>query len=155
VQFNELPVLARFFGISIQERGGPMRLQFQSVLTGAAALPIVGLMFVALISPAAWGDTPTPAEVAGIPAVTAGSATISAPLADPASAVRGSLGFSLEDLSLSGNLGRQSLLLNGGFALLFGLLAVILGRRRSSRRRPAMQYHPAISVSTTDGIDAA
>ena len=75
--------------------------------------------------------------------------------ADPASAVRGSLGVSLENLSLGNHLGELVFLLNGGFALLFGLLAVILGRRRSSRRRPAMQYHPAISVSTTDGIDAA
>jgi hypothetical protein len=146
VQFSELPALSRFFGISIQERGGLMRLQFQSVLTGAAALSIVGLMFVALISPTAWGGTPTPMEVAGVPAVAASSATTSTPLIDPAFAVRGSLGFSLEDLSLSGNLGQQSLALNGGFALLFGLLAVILGRRRPSRRGSAMQHNSAVSV---------
>jgi hypothetical protein len=42
---------------------------------------------------------------------------------DPASALRGSLGVSLGDLSLSSNFGRVSLLLNGGFALLFGTLA--------------------------------
>ena len=43
--------------------------------------------------------------------------------ADPASAVRGSLGVSLENLSLSNDLGKLVFLLNGGFALLYGALA--------------------------------
>lgn len=42
---------------------------------------------------------------------------------DPASAVRGSLGVSLENLSLKNNPGRLVFLLNGGFALLFGAVA--------------------------------
>jgi hypothetical protein len=42
---------------------------------------------------------------------------------DPASAVRGSLGVSLENLSLQNNPGKLVLLLNGGFALLFGAVA--------------------------------
>ncbi|HXC10747.1 MAG TPA: hypothetical protein VNV61_17565 [Steroidobacteraceae bacterium] len=40
--------------------------------------------------------------------------------ADPASGVRGSLGISLENFSLSNDLGKLVFLLNGGFALLFG-----------------------------------
>jgi hypothetical protein len=40
--------------------------------------------------------------------------------ADPASAVRGSLGVSLENLGLGNNLGKLVFLLNGGFVLLFG-----------------------------------
>jgi len=40
--------------------------------------------------------------------------------ADAASGVRGSLGVSLEDFSLSNNLGKVVFLLNGGFALLAG-----------------------------------
>ena len=43
--------------------------------------------------------------------------------ADPASALRGSLGVSLENLSLSNNLGKLVFLLNGGFALLSGAIA--------------------------------
>jgi hypothetical protein len=43
--------------------------------------------------------------------------------ADPASAVRGSLGVSLENPSLSNNLGKLVFLLNGGFALLAGAIA--------------------------------
>jgi len=51
---------------------------------------------------------------------------------DPTSALRGSLGASLGELSLGDNLGRLSLLLNGGFALLFGAFAslVVAGFRR-------------------------
>jgi hypothetical protein len=43
--------------------------------------------------------------------------------ADPAAAERGSLGVSLESLSLSNNLGKLVFLLNGGFALLSGAFA--------------------------------
>jgi hypothetical protein len=43
--------------------------------------------------------------------------------ADPASAVRGSLGDSLENLGLSNNFGKLVFLLNGGFALLSGAFA--------------------------------
>jgi hypothetical protein len=50
--------------------------------------------------------------------------------ADPASAVQGSLGVSLESLSLSNNLGKLVFLLNGGFALLAGALACFATARR-------------------------
>ena len=50
--------------------------------------------------------------------------------ADPATAVRGSLGVSLENLSLSNNLGELAVLLNGGFALLSGAVACFAVARR-------------------------
>jgi hypothetical protein len=55
---------------------------------------------------------------------------------DPASAVRGSLGVSLEDLSLTNHFGRAAFLLNGGFALLFGALAGFAFVSRRRRRGP-------------------
>jgi hypothetical protein len=61
-----------------------------------------------------------------------------APVIDQVSAVRGSLGASLEDLSLSNSFGKLVIFLNGGFALLAGLLAVILARKRSSRVLPGV-----------------
>jgi hypothetical protein len=48
---------------------------------------------------------------------------------DPASALRGSLGASLADLSISNHFGALSFLLNGGFALLCGALAILLVAR--------------------------
>lgn len=48
--------------------------------------------------------------------------------ADPASAVRGSLGVSLENLSLKNNLGKLVFLLNGGFALLWGAACFAVAR---------------------------
>jgi hypothetical protein len=50
--------------------------------------------------------------------------------ADPASAVRGSLGVALENLSLSDDLGKLVFLLNGGFTLLAGAVACIAVTRR-------------------------
>jgi hypothetical protein len=55
---------------------------------------------------------------------------------DPTSALRGSLGASLGDLSLSNNFGKLSFLLNGGFALLFGAFASLAVARRRSRITP-------------------
>jgi hypothetical protein len=55
--------------------------------------------------------------------------------ADPASAVRGSLGVSLENLSLSNHLGELVFLLNGGFALLFGAFACYAAARRHKPNR--------------------
>lgn len=51
---------------------------------------------------------------------------------DSASTVEGSLGVSLEELSLNNDLGKLSFLLNGGFALLFGAFAgfAVAARRR-------------------------
>jgi len=57
---------------------------------------------------------------------------------DPASAVRGSLGVSLENLSLSNNFGELAFLLNGGFALLFG--AVALSVVASRQRKPIREH---------------
>lgn len=53
---------------------------------------------------------------------------------DPASAVRGSLGVSLEDLTLSNHLGELVFLLNGGFALLFGAFACFAAARHEPNR---------------------
>jgi hypothetical protein len=50
--------------------------------------------------------------------------------ADPASVVRGSLGVSLDSLSLSSNFGELVFLLNGGFALLFGAVVFFAVARR-------------------------
>lgn len=75
-----------------------MRLHLQTVVTVAIAAAAAALLFVAIDAPAATAI-------------------------DPTSAIRGSLGASLEDLSLSDNVGRLSLLLNGGSALLFGAFA--------------------------------
>jgi hypothetical protein len=83
-----------------------MRLHLKSVVTVAIASATVAILFAEIVPAAA-------AEI------------------DPASALRGSLGVSLGDLSLSSNFGRVSLLLNGGFALLFGALAsLVVARHR-------------------------
>ena len=58
--------------------------------------------------------------------------------ADPASAVRGSLGVSLENLSLSSNFGELAFLVNGGFALLSGAFACFAVARR--HREPSRDH---------------
>jgi hypothetical protein len=72
--------------------------------------------------------------------------------ADPASAVRGSLGDSLENLSLSNNLGRLVFLLNGGFALLsgaFACFAVTRHHREAIRGRdPVGDWRSGNSVTS-------
>ena len=82
-----------------------MRLHIRSVVTCAIASATVALLF---------------AEI-NVPGTTA---------IDPTSAVRGSLGASLGDLSLDDNVGRLSLVLNGGCALLFGAFASLAAARR-------------------------
>jgi hypothetical protein len=89
-----------------------MRLLLQSIAAGAVASAAVAMLF---------------AEI-NMPVATA----IDAP-----SAMRGSLGASLEDLSPSSDLGKLSLLLNGGFGLLFGAFAVLAVASR--RREPINQ----------------
>jgi hypothetical protein len=64
----------------------------------------------------------------------AGSVAHAAVEPDPASAVRGSLGVSLDNLSLSNNFGELALLLNGGCALAFGAVALFAVSRR--HRKP-------------------
>jgi hypothetical protein len=68
---------------------------------------------------------------------------------DPPSAVRGSLGAPLSDLSLDNPLGALSFFLNAGFALLCGAVAIYLLARThrdwqprsiGSRARSAFQY---------------
>jgi hypothetical protein len=64
------------------------------------------------------------------------NASVLAAEIDPSSAVRGSLGASLNDLSLGNHFGALSFLLNGGFALLccaFVWFAVV--RRRHNQKR--------------------
>ena len=82
-----------------------MRLHIRSVVTCAIASATVALLF---------------AEI-NVPGATA---------IDPTSAVRGSLGTSLGDLSLDDDVGRLSLVLNGGCALLFGAFASLAVARR-------------------------
>jgi hypothetical protein len=82
-----------------------MRLHVRSVVACAIASVTVALLFAEI-------------NVPGASAI------------DPTSAVRGSLGASLGDLSLDDNSGRLSLLLNGGCALLFGAIASLAVARR-------------------------
>ena len=60
---------------------------------------------------------------------------------DPASAIRGSLGASLDDLSVDSPVGVLSLVLNGGFALLFAVFAcvAVAGGRRDRTHRPGFR----------------
>ena len=64
---------------------------------------------------------------------------------DAASAVRGSLGASLEDLTLSGG-GASVFFLNAGFALLFGLIAFMV-RRVDTRRASRIPFRPTSSFA--------
>jgi hypothetical protein len=50
--------------------------------------------------------------------------------ADPVSAVRGSLGVSIENLGFGDNLGELAFMLNGGFLLLSGAVACFAVARR-------------------------
>jgi hypothetical protein len=86
-----------------------MRVHLQSVVICAVLLAAVALLFVEIKVPAVGID-------------------------DSASAVRGSLGVSLEDLSLNNNPGEFSFLLNGGFALLSGAFVCFAVAKR--RREP-------------------
>jgi hypothetical protein len=88
-----------------------MRIRSQSAAGGVAVLAALALLFAGINVPAVGID-------------------------DFASAVRGALGGSLEDLGLGSNFGDLSFLLNGGSALLSGILAcfVLAKRRRKSSR---------------------
>jgi hypothetical protein len=61
---------------------------------------------------------------------------------DPATAVRGSLGVSLEDLGIKSTIGELSLYLNGGLALLSGALAALLVRANRRKNPGAKQAAP-------------
>jgi hypothetical protein len=71
----------------------------------------------------------------GLLLVVAFHGTAGAALADPASAIRGSLGTPLEDLSLENSTGALTLILNGGFVLLAGVWALLLTRSPHTRVR--------------------
>lgn len=105
-----------------------MRLLVRFVVTCAIASATVALLFAQI----------------NVPGATA---------IDPTSALRGSLGASLGDLSLSDNFGRLSLLLNGGCALLFGAFASLaVARRRRDplgKRRYQGEERSAQSVHST------
>jgi hypothetical protein len=105
-----------------------MRLPLQAVLTGAIASASVALLFLGI-------SASGPTEI------------------DPTSAFRGSLGASLGDLSLSDNLGRLSLLLNVGFALLFGAFASLaaagLRRDRINDSRHRREDHSGQTAHLT------
>jgi hypothetical protein len=75
-----------------------MRIHLRGVATCIALLAAVALLFVELNAPAVGLD-------------------------DFGSSIPGALDASLEDLSLSQDLGKLSFLLNGGFALLSGAFA--------------------------------
>jgi hypothetical protein len=102
-----------------------MRLQFQSARASAVAVVTMSL-FLAQLSLCAFATESSTDQTA---------AWASVSQIDPASAVRGSPGVSLENLGLSNDFGKLAFLLNAGFVLLFGLLAVIVGRHRPKRMR--------------------
>jgi hypothetical protein len=76
--------------------------------------------------------TVVPVTVTLLGLISALSAQASAGEVDPASAVRGSLGVSLEDLVFGSGAGASVFLLNAGFALVFA--AVAIGARRRYTR---------------------
>ncbi|HUE10274.1 MAG TPA: hypothetical protein VMQ54_05020 [Steroidobacteraceae bacterium] len=90
-----------------------MRIHSESVIGGALVLAAVALLFAEIKVPAVGID-------------------------DSESAVRGALGVSLEDLSLSNDLGKLSFLLNGGSALLSGAFACFAVAK--CRRKPLSDH---------------
>jgi hypothetical protein len=78
--------------------------------------------------------TAVPAAITLVGLVSALSAPASASEADPASAIRGSLGVSLDDLAFSNGAGATVFLLNAGCALLFAAVCVAVRRKDSKRR---------------------
>jgi hypothetical protein len=76
--------------------------------------------------------TAVPAAVSLIGLVSALSAPASASESDPASAVRGSLGVSLDDLAFGHGAGATVFLLNAVFVLLFAAVC-IAARRKDSK----------------------
>jgi uncharacterized membrane protein len=79
--------------------------------------------------------TAVPAAISLVGLVSALSAPASASEADPASAVRGSLGVSLDDLMLSNGAGATVFLLNAGFVLLFAAISIAVRRADSRKHR--------------------
>jgi hypothetical protein len=104
--------LLRSIQQAMQKRSGVMRLYFHTAVP--AAVSLLGLVS-ALSAPASASDS------------------------DPASDIRGSLGVSLGDLGLSHGAGATVFLLNAGFALVFAVVCLAVGRKDSKRRRIPFQ----------------
>jgi hypothetical protein len=79
--------------------------------------------------------TAVPAAVALLGLVSALGAPASASEVDPASAVRGSLGVSIDDLAFSHGAGATVFLLNAGFALAFAAICIAVRRADSGESR--------------------
>ena len=100
-------------------------MQMNRVQCGLTAFFFAASLMVSGVAPAQLRDSSSgPYYGLEVPAVAA----------DPASAVRGSLGVPLEDLSLSNHLGELVFLLNGGFAVLFGAFACFAAARHEPNR---------------------
>jgi hypothetical protein len=117
-------------------RGHAMRHEFQSAPASAVALAIVGLLLVNVCTFATDSSTDQKVTWAQNAAKALGSDGSTVSIDDPVSAVRESLGASLEDLSLGNTLGKFSFLMNGGFGLLFTILAVIVTRSTRTAEGP-------------------
>jgi hypothetical protein len=79
--------------------------------------------------------TAVPAAVTLVGLFSALSAPASASESDPASAIRGSLGVSLDDLAFGNGAGATVFLLNAGFLLLFAAVCIALRRADSHKSR--------------------
>jgi hypothetical protein len=89
-----------------------MRIHLPSAVSRSVAFPLVALFLVA------------------------SNATALASEIDPSSAVRGSLGASLDDFSLGNHFGAVSFVLNGGFALLCcAFVWFAVAKRHQNRKR--------------------
>ena len=87
-------------------------------------------------------QTAVPAAVMLLGLVSALGAPASASESDPASAIRGSLGVSIEDLVFSHGAGATVFLLNAGFALAFAAIC-LAARRANSRKSRLIAFRPA------------
>jgi len=85
-----------------------------------------------------------PAALTLVGLVSALSAHASASEADPASAVRGSLGVPLDDLVLSSGAGTAVFLMNAGFALVFAAICIAV-RRANSRKGKHIPFRASSS----------
>jgi hypothetical protein len=79
--------------------------------------------------------TAAPAAITLVGLVSALSAPASASEADAASAVRGSLGASLDELVFSSGAGATAFLLNAGFVLLFAAFCIAVRRADALKGR--------------------
>src|SRR5271168_3207782 len=68
---------------------------------------------------------------------------------DSSSAVRGSLGVPISDLGLSNHFGALAFILNAGFMLLFGVVALYLVSRTPRERRSAPGHGGFRSVQSS------